>query len=99
MNEIVLIIAEGHVHESGSILQETWNLITDPAHALTEIFYSLLFDLLLIPLVVLVLQKIREPRLKHQLHHEIDTEHGITHRQIDSKEKLCSECSALEFSP
>lgn len=73
-----------HSHEEGTeehanLLQETWNLITDPAHALTEIFYSVGFDLLVIPLTIFVYRKIREPKLRREIHAEIDTEHGIEH--------------------
>lgn len=78
---LVNIMAEVHSHDHSEqgILQEAWNLITDPAHAITEIFYSVMFDLLIIPVTILAYKKIREPKLRKEIHQEIDKEHGIEH--------------------
>lgn len=79
---LVSVLAEAHHHgEEGthSILGEAWSLITDPAHAITELFYSVLFDLLIIPATILVYKKVREPKLRKEIHKEIDEEHGIEH--------------------
>lgn len=71
----------GHTHGSGdtSILEQACALITEPAHAITEVFYSLLFDVLLIPVTILVYKRIREPKLRASIHREIDAEHGVVH--------------------
>lgn len=77
---------DDHAHETGqTLLQETWGLITDPAHALTEIFYSFLFELLIIPIALLLYRKWREPKLRAQIHKEIDAEHGIQHTDCNSE--------------
>lgn len=77
---------DDHAHETGqTLLQETWGLITDPAHALTEIFYSFLFELLIIPVIIYLYKKFREPRLRAQIHKEIDAEHGIQHTDCNSE--------------
>lgn len=79
---LINIFAEAHHHDTEnahSIFEEAWHLITDPAHAITEVFYSLLFDLLIIPVTILVYKKIREPKLRKEIHKEIDKEHGIQH--------------------
>lgn len=76
--QTVNIIAEHHHGESGhEILEETFELITDPAHALTEIFYGILFELLIIPTTIFIYRKAREPKLRKEIHQEIDKEHGI----------------------
>lgn len=79
---------EGHDHghaEGEGLFQETWNLITDPAHAITEIFYSFLFELLIIPIIIYMYKKFREPKLRAQIHREIDAEHGIEHSDCNSE--------------
>lgn len=75
-----------HVHGEGEQVHgfwaETWALITDPAHAATEVFYNLLFDALLIPVAIFIFNKFRDKkrdlRLREQIHREIDAEHGFT---------------------
>lgn len=88
INEIVLA-AHTHVHgaEGESIWQQAFELITEPAHAITEVFYSLLFDALLIPVTILIYKKIREPKLRQEIHAEIDNEHGIDHLECNDKEE------------
>lgn len=62
------------------MFQEYWHLITDPAHGLAEITYTILFDLVIVSLIWGVLfNKIILPRVKRDIHREIDEEHGITH--------------------
>jgi len=84
----ILISAHSHVHgtEGESLWQETFELITDPAHAITEVFYSLLFDALIIPVTILIYRKLREPKLREEIHNEIDKEHGIEHLECNDKE-------------
>jgi hypothetical protein len=87
LNTVLMVAHEAHAHdeEHGSVWTEAWGLITDPSHAITEIFYSLLFDALVIPLTILIYKKIREPKLRREIHAEIDTEHGITHSECSSE--------------
>lgn len=82
LNDLIIL---AHSQETENVWQETFNLITDPAHAMTEIFYSLLFDLLIIPVTIFIYRKIREPNLRKEIHQEIDQEHGINHQQCEDK--------------
>ena len=84
----ILISAHSHVHdiEGESVWQQAFELITEPAHAITEVFYSLLFDALLIPITILIYKKIREPKLRQEIHNEIDKEHGIDHLECTDKD-------------
>lgn len=77
----------GHSHGSGdgSIWEAAWDLITEPAHAITEVFYSLLFDAILIPITILIYKRIREPKLRAEIHKEIDAEHGLEHSDCSGK--------------
>lgn len=77
------LLAHAHTHHDHAevgLFQEAWGLITDPAHAITEVFYNVMFDLLLIPIVFFLYKKIR-PKLKRDIHNQIDREHGIDHSE------------------
>jgi len=79
-------IEHTHSHSSdGNVWESAWALITEPAHAITEVFYSLLFDALLIPVTILIYKKLREPKLRAQIHAEIDNEHGLDHEDCSGK--------------
>lgn len=84
-------VLEAHAHSEGAggILEEAWGLITDPGHAIAEVFYNIVGDLIIVPLTVLIYKKIREPKLRAAIHKEIDDEHGVTHEDCSgaSKEK------------
>jgi p-aminobenzoyl-glutamate transporter AbgT len=85
--------ADEHLHgESESeglvaIWNEAWSVISDPAHAIAEVFYNIAVDLVIIPIVVLLYKKIREPKLRAQIHKEIDEEHGVTHEDCSGGSK------------
>lgn len=84
--EVAKTVADVHSHSTdGNVWESAWELITEPAHAITEVFYSLLFDALLIPVTILVYRKIREPKLRAQIHAEIDSEHGVDHDDCNGK--------------
>lgn len=81
-----------HAHgtaDAGSegILSETWALIKDPAHAISEIAYNIAWDLVVIPVAILLYKKIREPKLRAAIHKEIDEEHGVTHEDCSGGSK------------
>lgn len=62
------------------MVQEYLEIITDPAHGLAEFTYSLVIDLLVIGLVWgTVWTKWLAPRLKREVHEEIDNSHGYQH--------------------
>jgi p-aminobenzoyl-glutamate transporter AbgT len=84
----------GHADEHGAeseglvaIWNEAWAVISDPAHAIAEVFYNIAVDLVIIPIVVLLYKKIREPKLRAQIHKEIDAEHGVTHEDCSGGSK------------
>lgn len=82
----IILAAHAHVHENEPVWQQAFELITEPAHAITEVFYSLLFDALIIPVTILIYRKLREPKLREEIHNEIDKEHGIDHLECNDKE-------------
>lgn len=93
--------ADEHLHADvetgseglGAIWNEAWSVISDPAHAIAEVFYNVAVDLVIIPIVVLLYKKIREPKLRAQIHKEIDEEHGVTHENCSggSKDQAAAE--------
>jgi hypothetical protein len=92
-----------HSHEGLGILEEAWGIITDPGHAIAEIFYNIVGDLLIVPITVFLYKKIREPKLRAAIHKEIDDEHGVTHEDCSggSKErphKDQASASSMELS-
>lgn len=71
-------------HEAtGGVLEEFWALFTDPAHAMTEVAMSIVWDLIIITLIYqLLVKRYLYPRWLKRAHQEIDEEHGVDH---DSK--------------
>jgi hypothetical protein len=53
----------------------------DPAHLLSELGFTIVFDFVLL---WLVWGKILKPRIMKQVHAELDAEHGITHEDHDT---------------
>jgi hypothetical protein len=75
------------------MLNEYFHLITDPAHGLAEITYTLVFDVLVVGLIWGVFfNKFLLPKIKRDIHKEIDTSHGYSH---DNRPDIDSE--SLEF--
>jgi len=59
------------------MLAEYIHIITDPAHGLAEFTYSIFIDLILFGVIWgTVWTKWLKPRLKQEVHEEIDIEHG-----------------------
>jgi len=61
--------------------QETWwEIFSDLNHIKAELGWTLVQDVIIIGLLYnIVFKRLLVPRLKRQLHEEIDREHGITH--------------------
>lgn len=81
-----LILAQSeddHAHGDGSIWEQAWEVITDPPHAMGEIFYALLFEVILVPITLLIYKKILKKRIVKNVHAEIDKEHGYHHYDGD----------------
>lgn len=59
------------------MLEEYFHILTDPAHALAEITFTLIFDVLIIGLLWgVVFLKVILPRVLRRHHADIDAEHG-----------------------
>jgi hypothetical protein len=70
-----------HEHQGASVLEEAWGLFSDPAHILAELGWTVIQDVLIIGLLYgIVFKKVILPRLRKDIHKEIDMEHGITHK-------------------
>jgi len=65
---------------AGGLLPEAWSIFTDPSHILAELAWTLIQDVVLIWLLYgTVWKKMILPRLRREIHKEIDEEHNITH--------------------
>jgi hypothetical protein len=57
-----------------------WDIATDPNHIIAELFWTVIFDGIVIALLYnVVFKKWILPRLRRDIHTEIDQEHGISH--------------------
>lgn len=67
-----------------SLWQEYVSITLDPAHIGAELTFTLLFDLLIVSLLWgLIFKKMILPRIKRDVHAEIDREHGYKHKDED----------------
>ena len=66
--------------ETGNWVDQYLQMLHDPAHWLFEVTVSIVFDLVIIYLGYQILVKrVIIPRLRKEIHAEIDREHDITH--------------------
>lgn len=71
-----------HEHEGMSMLEEAWSIFSDPAHILAELGWTIIQDVLVLWLLYgVVFKKVILPKLRKDIHKEIDAEHGITHKE------------------
>jgi hypothetical protein len=62
--------------------REYLGMLHDPAHILFEVTISIVFDFLIIYVgYQIVVKKHIIPRLRKQIHDEIDREHDLTHEE------------------
>lgn len=67
-------------HSSEGLWPEAWAIFTDPSHIIAELGWTLIQDVVLIWLLYgTVWKKIILPRLRREIHKEIDEEHNIKH--------------------
>lgn len=67
-------------NQGKGLWEEFWQLATDPAHLLFELSFSVLFDVIVVSLIWgLIIKKMIIPRVKRDVHKEIDEEHGVEH--------------------
>jgi len=63
-----------------SVLGEAWSIFTDPSHIIAELGWTLIQDVVVIWLFYgIVFKKMILPRLRREIHQEIDEEHNISH--------------------
>jgi hypothetical protein len=63
-----------------SLLVEAWSIFTDPAHIIAELSWTIIQDFVIIWLLYgTVWKKMILPRLRREIHKEIDEEHNISH--------------------
>jgi uncharacterized membrane protein len=73
-----------HGHEGETLWEEFWHIFTDPAHVLSEIAWHLIIELVIITLIYgIVIKKIIIPKLRKDIHKEIDKEHGYKHSDTE----------------
>lgn len=65
---------------AGGLLPEAWSIFTDPSHIIAELAWTIIQDFVIIWLLYgTVWKKMILPRLRREIHKEIDEEHNITH--------------------
>ena len=79
MNLLSILATEAHhAHEGGDWWTEFLGLWVDPAHLLFELTFTIVFDFLIIAVIYrVIILKLIVPRLRREIHAEIDAEHGI----------------------
>ncbi len=71
-----------HEHVGESVWEHAWEIFTDPSHILAELGWTIIQDVLIIGVLYgLVFKKVILPRLRKDIHKEIDAEHGIEHKE------------------
>jgi hypothetical protein len=76
-------LAADHDHDSEvahDLWGEAWAIFTDPSHIIAELGWTIIQDVLVIWLAYgLLFKKVILPRLRREIHKEIDEEHNIKH--------------------
>lgn len=72
----------GEQHLEESVWQHAWEIFIDPSHILAELGWTLIQDGLVIWLLYgVVFKRIILPKLRKDIHKEIDQEHNIEHKE------------------
>ena len=78
MQLIEFVTEAGHTAEG--LWPEAWAIFSDPSHIIAELGWTLIQDVVLIWLLYgTVWKKMILPRLRREIHKEIDEEHNIQH--------------------
>ena len=65
-----------------AILEEAWSIFSDPSHVIAELGWTIIQDVFVLWLLYgVVFKKVILPKLRKDIHKEIDAEHGITHKE------------------
>jgi hypothetical protein len=59
--------------------QDYWSVQTDPAHLLSELGFSILFEAIQAVVIYVLWRKVIKPRWFAQAHEQFDAAHGLTH--------------------
>lgn len=75
-----LIQLAAEASSSDGLWGEAWVIFSDPSHIIAELGWTLIQDVVLIWLLYgTVWKKMILPRLRKEIHKEIDEEHNISH--------------------
>ena len=73
-------LAASHDEEAHGLWEEACAIFTDPSHILAELGWTVIQDVIVIWLFYgIVFKKMILPRLRREIHKEIDEEHNIKH--------------------
>ena len=76
-----LLFAAATAHDEAlSFWDELWAITFDPAHIVSELIWQIVFDGLFVALLYgVIFKRWLLPKLRKEIHEEIDEEHGIEH--------------------
>ncbi len=70
----------GHEEVAHDLWGEAWSIFTDPSHILAELGWTVIQDVIVIWLFYgIIFKKVILPRIRKEIHKEIDEEHNIKH--------------------
>lgn len=73
-------LATDHAATESDLWGEAWSIFSDPSHIIAELGWTIIQDVVIIWLLYgTVFKKIILPRLRKEIHEEIDEEHNIKH--------------------
>ena len=77
---LVHYLAENSSQATTSVWADAWLIFTSPGHIIAEVSWTIIQDVVIIWLLYgTVFKKIILPRLRKEIHAEIDEEHNISH--------------------
>ena len=86
MNIFIQLVLKADEH-SGNIgfWDELWSITLDPAHIVAELIFTAIFDGLIITVAYnLIFKKFILPKLRRDIHKDIDDAHGEVHDKAHS---------------
>lgn len=69
--------------DTGSLFHQWMSVQFDYAHLLSELGFSIAFEIVQIILITLLWKKVLKPKFIKEVHEEIDAEHGVDHLAED----------------
>ncbi len=77
---LIRYITEVSNTENYNLWADAWSIFTNPGHIIAEVGWTIIQDVVIIWLLYgTVFKKIILPRLRKEIHEEIDEEHNISH--------------------